>query len=119
MKLETQLPNHEIWTECTCGAIYDARMHGTACPECGANTPLNRKVFTFAAAFSFTVIMLLFAIGLLATSCISRQYGYRHHRNTVAQKVLQYEHCRPDKYGEWKVCQHFNERPKNHWPFRD
>jgi len=120
MKLQANQPNHEIWTECTCGAIYDARIHGSVCPECGADTPINRKAFAFSACFSLVVILLFLAIVLLVSSCgITKQYGYRHHRNTVAQKVIQYEASKPYRWGDWKACQHFSERPKGHWPLRD
>lgn len=114
MKLSTKLPNHEIYTECTkCGAIYDQRMHGNSCPECG---------FTFERMFSNHIfaIAILILFCLIGSSCgITKQYGYRHHRNTVAQKVIQYEASKPYRMGDWKACMHFSERPKCHWPLRD
>jgi hypothetical protein len=120
MKRINQQNNHEMWTECPCGAIYDARLHNSICPVCGSNAPINRKVFAFSAAFSLLAIMLILLIIFSATSCgITKKYGYRHHRNTVAQKVIQYEASKPYRWGDWKACQHFSERPKGHWPLRD
>jgi len=120
MKQSAQLSNHEIWHECKCGAIYDRRIHGDICPSCGLTQPINRKLFAFSAAFSFTAILLFMAALLLLTGCgITQKYGYRQHRNKVAQKVIQYEASKPYRWGDWKACQHFSERPKSHWPLRD
>lgn len=114
MKYSTQLPNHETWHTCAqCGTAYDQHLHGTSCPECG---------FTIAKIIETNLypiaIFILFI--LIGSSCgITKQYGYRNHRNTVAQKVIQYEASKPYKWGDWKACQHFSERPKSHWPLRD
>lgn len=117
MKRQPINHSHEIWHVCTCcGVEFDKHLHGNACPECGTVSKVNY----LSGTIIFSAIIFWVIIALLFTSCgITKKYGYRHHRNTVAQKVLQYEHCRPYRFGEWKACQHFNERPKNHWPLRD
>lgn len=66
-----------------------------------------------------TKISIFIMVLFISTSCITRKYGYRQHRNRVAQKILQYEHSKPYRWGDWKVCIHFSERPKGHWPFND
>ena len=120
MKQSTQLSNPEMWHECTCGAIFDRRVHMNVCPECGLNINYSRKVFVFSCLFSFTVIALFIVALFALTGCgITKQYGYRHHRNNVAQKVIQYEASKPYRWGDWKACMHFSERPKSHWPLRD
>lgn len=55
----------------------------------------------------------------LMSSCMTRKYGYRQHRNHVAQQIIQYEASKPYRFGDWKACMHFSERPKSHWPFND
>ena len=114
MKRSINQPNHETWHFCEqCGIQYDQHLHGEVCPECG---------FTVAKLLSTNLypiaIFILFL--LIGSSCgITKKYGYRHHRNTVAQKVIQYEASKPYRWGDWKACQHFAERPKGHWPLKD
>lgn len=84
----------------------------SVCKQCGT---VQRFRYSGLVILAPAIIALL----LLTSGCMLRKYGYRQHRNMVAQKVIQYEHCKPYRFGDWKACQHFNERPKSHWPFND
>lgn len=63
--------------------------------------------------------LLLISVVFIASGCNTKRYGLRQHRNHVAQQILQFEHSKPYRWGDWKACQHFAERPKSHWPFND
>lgn len=122
MKFETSLHNHEIWHECSCGATYDLRRYKICCPECGAPNPDNQKAFAFSVIFSTNAILLLLIIAavlLSMSSCMTQQYGLRRHRNKVAQEVIQYEHSLSAGRDWTRVWRHWDERPKSRWPFRD
>lgn len=56
---------------------------------------------------------------LIFSSCALHKYGYRQHRNRVAQKVIQYEQSDPKRAHANAQYRHFSERPKNHWPLND
>lgn len=118
MKRNEAAANHNFWYTCQyCGEEFDQRIHMERCPHCGADVSFNAFIFRKAVKFSVMFLVILMVVALLFTSCTSTKYAVRRHHNHIAQKVIQYEHCRPDRYRDWKICQHFNERPKSHWPF--
>ena len=112
--------NHEIWHTCQyCGQEFDRRIHIDQCPGCGADVDFNPFIFRFAIGSSLTMIVVLLCLVLLFSGCMTQQYGYRRHRNRVAQEVTQYEHSLSAGQDWTRPWRHWWERPKSHWPFND
>lgn len=83
------------------------------CPNCG--TYQSNKAITIVGLLAPIMLVTM----LLLPGCMLRKYGYRQHRNHVAQEVIQYEHCNPKRAHINQVNRHFSERPKSHRPFND
>lgn len=51
--------NHEIWIECQCGCIFDARMNGTVCPQCGRIVSIGKTFKLIGFMIILLIILLL------------------------------------------------------------
>lgn len=110
MKLKPITQNHEVWYECqVCAAIFDRRMQGSTCPECGAST--GRK------AGKFKKLLMSILIGVLLTACTPHKFAARQKQCRNAQEFAQYLHSVPSHKDPLRTYLFWDIRPKNHWPF--
>ena len=103
--------NHEIWTECPCGCIFDARLNGTVCPQCGRIITLNRTLKLIGAMCIVVILLLLFG------ACTPLKYHCRQRSNHKAQQVQQYQSSRCSLDDPMRSYRNWDRRPQNHWPF--
>lgn len=87
-------------------------LSGTVCERCQT---VQRFRYSGLVIIGPAVLALL----LVTSGCLAKKHGLRIHRNVIAQKVIQYEHCDPKRAHVNAVCRHFSERPKSHRPFND
>ena len=100
--------NHELWYECSCGAVYDRRRQGNVCPQCGITNATTKTWYRLI------LLIVLIAAGLYS-SCSGTKYAVRHHHNLIAQQVIQHEHEQSGG-SDWVRWQHNQTRPGGHWP---
>jgi hypothetical protein len=89
-----------------------SELQESNCKRCNAVQHFN---YSGVLIFGPALVILL----ITASGCALQKYGYRQHRNKVAQKVIQYEHCDPLRAHANAQYRHFSERPKSHWPLND
>ena len=120
--------NHEIWNTCSqCGTVFDERLYGNSCPECGFTVAkiLSTNLYPIAIFILFLLIgssctthrNVPHRSHSFATKVAQTKYKVRQHRNNIAQRKLQYDACRPKRMSDWRACINFADRPHSRWPF--